>query len=299
MNKQTLSNYGWIIIAVLVLVIMIALATPFARYIFNGTDSAANGFYDSKQNALNAVGIDIEAIYVKTEADLMAALTKQQKHIKFGDDITIHDTLVVPYNLTIDLNGHALQQVVENKRIFEIESGVTLQIIDKFSEAYRHTFSIIDGNHFVMDDAGTIAIYAGYIGGSHGNFSPFLVRGTLIIDSITIAGNYCSGDNGVFAILGGGHVTLNNMTIMNNIADGDGGISKLSSNATIEMNGGYFTSNEANIGSTIYLNGGTFSMNSGRIGGNTARDKGGVYIVSGVIMQNAGAIEDPIIDTRK
>jgi hypothetical protein len=192
-----------------------------------------------------------------------------------------------------------LQQVVENKRIFEIESGITLQIIDKYTETYRHTFSIVDGNHFVMDDAGTIAIYAGVIGGSHGNLSPFLVRGTLIVDNLTIAGNYCSGDNGVFTILGGGHVTLNSTTIMNNKADGDGGISKLSSNATIEMNGGYFTSNEANIGSTIYLNGGTFSMNGGRIGGNIARDKGGIYIVSGVIMQNAGAIEDGIIDTRK
>ena len=29
MDKETLSNYGWVVICVLVLVVMIALATPF------------------------------------------------------------------------------------------------------------------------------------------------------------------------------------------------------------------------------------------------------------------------------
>ena len=32
MDKETLSNYGWVVICVLVLVVMIALATPFGKY---------------------------------------------------------------------------------------------------------------------------------------------------------------------------------------------------------------------------------------------------------------------------
>ena len=36
MDKNTLSNYGWIVIAVLVLSVMIALATPFGSYIEQG-----------------------------------------------------------------------------------------------------------------------------------------------------------------------------------------------------------------------------------------------------------------------
>ena len=33
MDKETLSNYGWIVILVLILAVMIALATPFGNFI--------------------------------------------------------------------------------------------------------------------------------------------------------------------------------------------------------------------------------------------------------------------------
>ena len=35
MDKETLSNYGWIVICVLVLAVMLALATPFGKFISN------------------------------------------------------------------------------------------------------------------------------------------------------------------------------------------------------------------------------------------------------------------------
>ena len=35
MHKEMLSNYGWIVICVLVLSVMIALATPFGIYVNN------------------------------------------------------------------------------------------------------------------------------------------------------------------------------------------------------------------------------------------------------------------------
>lgn len=44
MDKETLSNYGWIVIVVIVLAIMIALATPFGSYVVNGVDSIAKSF---------------------------------------------------------------------------------------------------------------------------------------------------------------------------------------------------------------------------------------------------------------
>lgn len=298
MDKQTLSNYGWIVISVLVLVVMIALATPFARFVFNGTDGASNGLYDTENNALNAVGINIEAVEVRSESELFAALTKQQKIIRLGADIGLHDTIVASYDFTLDLNGHVLQQTVSNKGIIEVESGITLNIIDKYTEAYRHTFKEVD-NHFVLDESGTIALYAGVISGANGDVTPILVRGTIIVDNLTIAGNYCSENGGVFAIMGGGKVILNSTTITNNTTDKNGGIVRLSANTILEMNGGFFTANKAKSGSAIYLNGGTFSMNGGRIEGNIADDNSGIYIESGVIMQNAGSIGDKIIDNRK
>lgn len=57
MDKNTLSNYGWIVIAVLVLSVMIALATPFGKYIENGVRSTTTGLFDTSEKALNVVGM--------------------------------------------------------------------------------------------------------------------------------------------------------------------------------------------------------------------------------------------------
>lgn len=55
MDKNTLSNYGWIVIAVLVLSIMIALATPFGEYIKAGVESTTAGLFDAENKALDVV----------------------------------------------------------------------------------------------------------------------------------------------------------------------------------------------------------------------------------------------------
>ena len=51
MDKNTLSNYGWIVIAVLVLSVMVALATPFGTYVENGVRSTTQGLFDEWYNA--------------------------------------------------------------------------------------------------------------------------------------------------------------------------------------------------------------------------------------------------------
>ncbi len=59
MDKQTLSNYGWIVIAVLVLAVMIALATPFGLFVTDAIKSTTAGLFDVNQSALGAAGINI------------------------------------------------------------------------------------------------------------------------------------------------------------------------------------------------------------------------------------------------
>ena len=57
MDKETLSNYGWIVICVLVLAVMLALATPFGNFISTAIKSTTQGLFDTNKNALNSTGL--------------------------------------------------------------------------------------------------------------------------------------------------------------------------------------------------------------------------------------------------
>ena len=59
MDKETLSNYGWIVICVLVLSVMIALATPFGQFIANGIKSTTQGLFDISQKAGIIAGLNL------------------------------------------------------------------------------------------------------------------------------------------------------------------------------------------------------------------------------------------------
>lgn len=53
MDKETLSNYGWVVICVLVLVVMIALATPFGKFIAEAVKNTTQGLFDASYTALD------------------------------------------------------------------------------------------------------------------------------------------------------------------------------------------------------------------------------------------------------
>ncbi len=61
MDKETLSNYGWIVICVLVLAVMLAFATPFGTFIADGFKATYTGLFQTGDSALdvglNAVGV--------------------------------------------------------------------------------------------------------------------------------------------------------------------------------------------------------------------------------------------------
>ena len=60
MDKETLSNYGWIVICVLVLAVMLAFAGPFGNFIADAVKSTTAGLFGVNQNALGAAGITID-----------------------------------------------------------------------------------------------------------------------------------------------------------------------------------------------------------------------------------------------
>ena len=57
MDKETLSNYGWIVICVLVLAVLLALASPFGSFVANAVKSTTQGLFDVNQSALNSTGL--------------------------------------------------------------------------------------------------------------------------------------------------------------------------------------------------------------------------------------------------
>ena len=66
MDKETLSNYGWVVICTLVIAIMIALATPFGEYIANGVKSTTTGkMVDFGVSDVNNMGSAMAPVSVK------------------------------------------------------------------------------------------------------------------------------------------------------------------------------------------------------------------------------------------
>lgn len=60
MDKETLSNYGWIVICILVLSVMIALATPFGSFIRTAVENTTQGLFDVQQKAMGVAGLVVD-----------------------------------------------------------------------------------------------------------------------------------------------------------------------------------------------------------------------------------------------
>ena len=60
MDKETLSNYGWIVVLVLILAVMLALATPFGTFIAGAIKSTTAGLFSVNQAALGSAGINVD-----------------------------------------------------------------------------------------------------------------------------------------------------------------------------------------------------------------------------------------------
>lgn len=70
MDKETLSNYGWVVICVLVLVVMIALATPFGKYIAEAVKNTTKALFDVSSKALNTGLGQAANVTVKDAGDI-------------------------------------------------------------------------------------------------------------------------------------------------------------------------------------------------------------------------------------
>ena len=92
MDKETLSNYGWIVICVLVLAVMLGLATPFGSFISTAVKDTTAGLFATNQKALDIAGIPIANQSFNTTDESGKAKLEADKPTKIDEDTT---TLVV------------------------------------------------------------------------------------------------------------------------------------------------------------------------------------------------------------
>ena len=59
MDKQTLSHYGWIVVLMLIMSVMIAMATPFGKYIATAIENTTEALCNTQQKALSATDIEL------------------------------------------------------------------------------------------------------------------------------------------------------------------------------------------------------------------------------------------------
>ena len=57
MDKNTLSHYGWIVVLVLILAVLLALATPFGVFVADGFKSSYSGFSSVTDKAMGVIGL--------------------------------------------------------------------------------------------------------------------------------------------------------------------------------------------------------------------------------------------------
>ena len=95
MDKSTLSNYGWIVICTLVLVVMIALSGPFGTFVSEAVQSTTQGLFDVNYNALNAAGIEVNNQSFDTAFESGEKVNKNEYNFYFN----------TPYRAAMENNG--------------------------------------------------------------------------------------------------------------------------------------------------------------------------------------------------
>lgn len=81
MDKETLSNYGWIVICVLVLAVMLALATPFGTFVADGFKATYTGLFDTGDSALD---VGLSAVGVTNTLECGHGRKESGDHAKLG-----------------------------------------------------------------------------------------------------------------------------------------------------------------------------------------------------------------------
>ena len=59
MDKETFSSYGWLVVTVIIVALMIAFATPFGNHIIDAVKDLVGGFDGQADEAVTQMGTDL------------------------------------------------------------------------------------------------------------------------------------------------------------------------------------------------------------------------------------------------
>ena len=121
MDRETLSNYGWITIVTLVLVVLLTLATPFGTYISNGIISVSRGYNAVAEKKMSEENLN------KTQAKFESVI----KTNKDAEDTTKPSGALIPTGATYTkADGTTLEGNGTNKFPDAPETGDTYEYGD-------------------------------------------------------------------------------------------------------------------------------------------------------------------------
>ena len=104
MDKNTLNNYGWIVIVVIVLILMITLASPFGNYVADGANNILEEF-----SASGNIEIDSDSTTDETLTPTGTIALPEKMYAFIGQPIKLYYMNVTSYNsldgLTVTVNA--------------------------------------------------------------------------------------------------------------------------------------------------------------------------------------------------
>ena len=117
MDKNTLSNYGWIVVMILCLSVLIALATPFGGYIRAGVENTVQGLFETEDAALGKV---LDDMGIVPSVDELQAKHKFDYYSTFRGAVADVNANTIGVNADCDKEDATAGVYTDNGEVFVV-----------------------------------------------------------------------------------------------------------------------------------------------------------------------------------
>ena len=182
MDKETLSNYGWIVVLILVLSVLLALATPFGRFVADGFEATYEGFDNTSNKAFSVLGLSendggtgenggtqtpINALKFSDEGSYVMLygendVKKRPINFYFNEDGTL-SIGKGPSMYVLGINDADRMGNQGNWEVFNFGMTVAEAVEDEYGITYADMFA--EGSRHLIDDTHILC----YLGSGYGD----------------------------------------------------------------------------------------------------------------------------------